>query len=680
MKHTEVDDMAKKMGMLLLILLLTLGISAAWAEETLKPGDSGDAVLELNTRLRQLNYTTVRATNQYGTATETAVSAVQAAYGLEATGIADEKTLSIIYGDCYRPLSYGSEGLDVKLLQEKLVELGYYSGNVTGSYLEGTTTAVKVFQGENSMEITGDADVKTQEKLFSLAIRPTPTPSPVPTPGPAVTPGPYQPFERELRYGTTGADVQKVQQKLMDMGYFTYSKTTTGYYKNTQAAVEAFQKANGISVTGVVDEETWDLIFNAAYLGGEGEMVTFDDPESVESAAVIVTAPPTGNYVPFTKKLSRGDKSDDVKKVQERLKELGFFTFYTTTTNYGENTQKAVQAFQAHNSLKVTGTVDEKTWNAIFNDETTVSAYSAPKPDYVVPYFFEVDVKNQVVKVWKYNYSTQGYTDLDRCFLCTTGSTSNPSPVGTHTLSGRKATTCLFTKWGNTEARWWTKITEEIAFHSVIYGKANDSSTLKVSSLNNLGKRGSHGCIRLTVADAKWIYDNVEEGMQVWIHEDADADPELRYAIQPGALNKKTMMPEVTPEPPQYAYDGTQAPAEVSRSLNLGKEGQDVYWLQMKLKELGFYQGTVTGQYREGTQRAVASYQRSRGLSSDGNAGKSTLQTLYNEVREANKTPVPTQKPSPTPNAEPTSTPSPAPDFTVIDTETVIPETQTAQP
>ncbi len=668
--------MAKKISLLLAVWVICLMACAAFAEEGLKPGDSGDAVLELNTRLRQLNYTTVRASDQYSAATETAVAAVQSAYGLVATGIADETTLNIIYGDCYRPLTYGTEGLDVKVLQEKLVELGYYSGNITGTYLEGTTMAVKVFQGENSMEITGDADVKTQEKLFSLAIRPTPTPTPVPTPGPAVTPGPYQPFERELRYGTTGSDVQKVQQKLKDLGFFTYSKTTTGYYKNTQAAVEAFQKANGISVTGTVDEETWDALFNASYLGGEGEMVTFDDPES---AAVIVTAPPT-NYVPFTKKLSRGDKSEDVRRVQERLKELGFFTFYTTTTNYGENTQKAVQAFQTHNSLKATGVVDENTWNAIFNDETTVSAYSAPKPEYVLPYFFEVDVKNQVVKVWKYNYDTKGYTDLDRSFLCTTGSTSNPSPVGTHTLSGRKATTCLFTKWGNTEARWWTKITEEIAFHSVIYGKASDSNSLKVSSLNNLGKRGSHGCIRLTVADAKWIYDHVEEGMQVWIHEDADADPELRYAVQPGALNRKTMLPEVTPEPPHYTYDGTKAPSEVSRSLNLGKEGQDVYWLQMKLKEMGFYQGTVTGQYREGTQRAVAAYQRSRGLSSDGSAGKNTLQKLYDEVREKFKTPVPTQAPTPAPTAEPTPAPSPTPNFTVIDEETAVPETQTAQP
>ena len=532
----------KKHFFLLLTALLLALMGAALAEDTppLKLGDSGSAVLELNTRLRALDYTATRATDQYNTATQAAVSAVQEAYGLPVTGEADAATLAIIYGNCYRPLSFGSTGQDVKKLQERLNELGYYWGSISGNYLEGTTAAVQTFQGECSLEITGTADVRTQEKLYSITIRPTPTPTPVPTPSPVPTPrptpGPYQPFKKNLSYGDKSADVEKAQQRLMDLGFFTYAKTTGQFFKNTQEAVEAFQ---------------------------------------------------------------------------------------------------------AHNGLKVTGVVDEDTWNALFNDVTVVHANDPAKPDYVLPYFFEVDVKNQVVKVWKYNRATQGYTDLDRCFLCATGTTTYPSPLGTFTLPGKRSTHAEFPNWGGGQARWWTKITEEIAFHSVLYSDSSNDVTLKVSSLTGLGKRGSHGCIRLTVADAKWIYNNAEAGMQVWIHDDADADPELRYAIQPGALNKKTMMPETTPPPPQYAYDGANPPAEAERTLSVGKEGQDVYWLQMKLKELGFYTGTVTGQYREGTEKAVRAYQRARGLNGDGTAGKYTLNLLYEETRRANATPTP---------------------------------------
>ena len=316
-----------------------------------------------------------------------------------------------------------------------------------------------------------------------------------------------------------------------------------------------------------------------------------------------------------------------------------------TTTGYYKNTQSAVEAFQKHNGLEVTGVVDESTWNAIFNDASTVDALSAPKPAYVptpVPYFFEVDVKNQAVKVWKYNEETADYTDLDRAFICATGTSKYPSPLGTFTLSGRKAAHCKFPKWGGGEAKWWTKITDDIAFHSVLYSDSSNDMTLKVSSYNGLGSPGSHGCIRMTVADAKWIYDHVAAGMQVWIHDDAAADPELKYKVKPGQLNTKTMTPVATPEPPVYpAYDGKNPPAEAERSLSVGKEGADVYWLQMKLKELGFYTGTVTGQYREGTQKAVSAYQRARGLGVDGTAGIKTLNYLYNEVRQANATPTP---------------------------------------
>ncbi|MBR6185171.1 MAG: peptidoglycan-binding protein [Clostridia bacterium] len=565
----------------LLAVLMCLLCGHALAD-TLQPGDSGEKVLELNTRLRQLNYTATRANDQYSDATKAAVSAVQEAYGLEVTGIADDETLAIIYGDCYRPLSYGDSGEDVSRLQEKLLELGYYWGNITGNYLEGTTAAIQTMQGENSMEITGTADVKTQEKLYSLLIRPTPTPTLAPTPGPTrvptPTPGPRREFPRKLSYGSKGDDVALVQERLKELGFFTYKKITTGYYKNTQKAVEDFQKHNGLEVTGIVDESTWNVLFN--------------DPDVADVLS------PSRTYEPIP-----------------------------------------------------------------------------------AEYFFEVDVNNQAVKVWRYNRETKGYTDLDRAFICATGTKTYPSPLGTFTLSGRKSPHCKFPTWGGGEARWWTKITEEIAFHSVLYGDSGDDMSLKVSSFNGLGKRGSHGCIRMTVADAKWIYEHAKKGMQVWIHEDGEDDPELKYLVRPGELNTKTMMPYETPAPPVYTYDGTQAPETVKRTLEFGMEGQDVYWLQSKLKELGFYKGTITGQYREGTKKAVSAYQSSRGMSPTGKANEKTLQRLYDEVRKENaatasitlntsggadtsatakptKTPKPSKTPKPTKTPSPTRTPS----------------------
>ena len=102
------------------------------------------------------------------------------------------------------------------------------------------------------------------------------------------------------------------------------------------------------------------------------------------------------------------------------------------------------------------------------------------------------------------------------------------------------------------------------------------------------------------------------------------------------------------PAPPVYTYDGANPPAEAERSLNVGKEGQDVYWLQMKLKELGYYTGTCTGQYREGTRDAVKAYQKAKKLSRTGKADLNTLNTLYREVNKVTPTPRPKTTARPT--------------------------------
>lgn len=561
--------MKRLISAVLILMSLCMMLPAALSEEdaqmgavsadTLSEGDKNDAVLQLQTRLKALYYYTGPLSGEFGAITRKAVMAVQEAYGLEVTGKADADTLDIIYGECYRPLEFGDQGEDVKLLQQRLTEMGYYSDQISGKYLNNTRAGVETFQGEFGLMVTGKADVETQQILYSDIQRPTPSPSPAPSPTPTL--GPHQDFPGIIQYGSTGNNVQKVQQRLMDLGFFEFYKTTQGYYRNSQAAVQEFQYYNGLEVTGVVDE---------------------------------------------------------------------------------------------------------KTWNALFNDETVVPASGQPKPTpepTPVPYTIEVDVNNQITKVWAYDAETQDYTTLYKAFLCSTGTKSSPSELGSFVLTERRARWCYFSKWGGTKAQYWTKINEDIAFHSLIYADY-DEMTLKTSSFDNLGKRASHGCIRLTVADARWIYENCFEGTVVTIHEDGKSDPELKAAIQPGKLDKSVMLPRTTPVPTQPpVYDGTKVPEGEMRALNVGKSGEDVYWLQMKLKELGYYQGTVTGTYLEGTKAAVRAYQKDNGLEADGYCGTRTLTYLYNQVMQAHatQTVAPTDTPAPTmaPTMEPTATPAP---------------------
>ena len=54
-------------------------------------------------------------------------------------------------------------------------------------------------------------------------------------------------------------------------------------------------------------------------------------------------------------------------------------------------------------------------------------------------------------------------------------------------------------------------------FHSVLYSE-KDTSTLRQGSVDNLGRPASHGCIRLSVEDAKWLYNNCAAGTTVKIY------------------------------------------------------------------------------------------------------------------------------------------------------------------
>ena len=38
------------------------------------------------------------------------------------------------------------------------------------------------------------------------------------------------------------------------------------------------------------------------------------------------------------------------------------------------------------------------------------------------------------------------------------------------------------------------------------------------SSVNNLGRKASHGCVRLSVEDAKWIYNNCPQNTKVIVY------------------------------------------------------------------------------------------------------------------------------------------------------------------
>ena len=97
--------------------------------------------------------------------------------------------------------------------------------------------------------------------------------------------------------------------------------------------------------------------------------------------------------------------------------------------------------------------------------------------------------------------------------VCSTGKDATPTPKGTFTTTSPVARWGYFPKydvWG----QYLYRINGSILFHSVLYTDSNESSLI-AGSLYKLGTKASHGCVRLSVDDAKWIYTNCPAGTTV---------------------------------------------------------------------------------------------------------------------------------------------------------------------
>ena len=99
----------------------------------------------------------------------------------------------------------------------------------------------------------------------------TPTPDPAqstPIPTAAPTSAPTSEAARTLKKGSTGADVKKLQQALIDLGYL--SDTADGTFgAKTQDAVTLFQAVNGLDADGLAGAKTLALLFSGTALSAD---------------------------------------------------------------------------------------------------------------------------------------------------------------------------------------------------------------------------------------------------------------------------------------------------------------------------------------------------------------------------------------------------------------------------
>lgn len=111
------------------------------------------------------------------------------------------------------------------------------------------------------------------------------------------------------------------------------------------------------------------------------------------------------------------------------------------------------------------------------------------------------------------------YTIPVKAMRCSTGGEN--TPLGVYKTNQKyDFRKLLFNVYG----QYATRIVGQILFHSSSY-EAAAKDTLIAEEFNKLGEPVSHGCIRLTTEDAKWIYEYCKLGTIVEIYEDEEPGP-----------------------------------------------------------------------------------------------------------------------------------------------------------
>ena len=137
------------------------------------------------------------------------------------------------------------------------------------------------------------------------------------------------------------------------------------------------------------------------------------------------------------------------------------------------------------------------------------------------PYYIMVNRQCNTVTI--YTVDNDGYYAVPyKAMICSTGRSGHRTPLFDTTLTGWYKRWCYMVD--GSYGQYATQIDGNYLFHSVCY-TSNRSDRLMNYEYNALGDYASLGCVRLQVADAKWIYDNCGAGTRVTVYDSPDPGP-----------------------------------------------------------------------------------------------------------------------------------------------------------
>lgn len=405
--------------------------------------------------------------------------------GFHEEEVADDQ--AFVYKELVRGDRDADESVAILTLQNKLIELGYLRDAADGVYGGNTEKAVASFQGAHGLEATGVATPATQDMLFNgtdlIHFFESNDPD-------SVT---YRTKEKLELWGfTDNVPNGKVNQTTGD-GVAAFRRYLRTHYLEMHPTPEPEATPEPTPSSGFGDA----AIALDTPIGDETD-ITQDVLDFVDGKY---------EFQIYNTTLSNGDEGEEVLRVQRRLYKLKYLAI--ADGSFGANTERALLYFQKKNGLSQSAVADEATQRLLFSDA------AVPSEEFVNAYKFVIDVSEQRVHVYQWNGSD--YSTKVGKMICSTGTKANPTPLGTFQAAGPTGTGEWY--WFSTYecyAKWATRIVGGILFHSIPYSK---KKRINSYAERKLGRRASHGCIRLKVEHAEWIYENCTPGTTVVVQE-----------------------------------------------------------------------------------------------------------------------------------------------------------------
>jgi peptidoglycan hydrolase-like protein with peptidoglycan-binding domain len=221
-----------------------------------------------------------------------------------------------------------------------------------------------------------------------------------------------------------------------------------------------------------------------------------------------------------------GDRGSYVTALQERLNHIGY-SCGTVDGVFGTKTLKAVKAFQRDHKLTADGQVGPQTWGTLFGP-STVPKTPVPTGKYVdwtKPTGGKYPDLHKYKNIWvdvsisqQRTYIKSGSKTIYTMIVSTgiDGSRSTYTPRGTFHIQPERGTWFYAPRFQEGAEYWVSFLGHgQYLFHSVPMDK---NRHVIVSIAKDLGHEDSHGCIHLSIPDAKWFYQHIPTGTKVVIH------------------------------------------------------------------------------------------------------------------------------------------------------------------